>query len=135
MSDVILSEEKKRRFCAEMLRRYDVRISPDNELLPVLYLCYQAVRLQQKTTAKHLELLRSFEKKWQDSPPTPFVPSVTIRSASKASSTTKDPQAMGVDRCGKVIQFASSQQAFWFAFGLVGLPIIVVGSLLIFLMR
>lgn len=130
----MLSEEKKRSFCAEMLHRYDVRLSPDNELLPVLYLCYQAVGIQQKATAKHLQLLKLFEKQWQDVSPTPSMPSVTIRSASLTPPTPPNNQHKDSSRTKKVIQFSSAQQAFWFAFGLIGLPLTVLGALLIFLL-
>ena len=119
MAEEILSERKRQLFCAELLRRYSVQISPDNELLPVLYLSYQAAYLTQRSSRQHSKRLDSFEKKLSSLSSLSPTPSLNFESHNSGS------------RSRHLIRFQNSREAFWFAFGLIGLPVICTTVLIL----
>lgn len=101
-STEILSEQQKRDFCAFLLKKYGIRIDPENELLPVYFLSYSSADLAahaiKKATASIQEVAANFETMHQRNGPRQY-------------------------------QFASSAQAFWHGFGRWGAALLGIGCL------
>ncbi len=102
----MLSEQQKRNFCADLLKRYGIQIDLNNELLPIFYVAYQSALFTESNTKQTGEeiqrIIADFEK----------------NTAAKISK-------MEV----KQYHFQTPKEAFHFAFGKFG----IIGCLLLVL--
>ncbi len=101
----VLSEQQKRDFCAELLHRYGLQLNLNNELLPMLYLAYQAAVISQTTSQQTSEnlahILRELDRK-------------VARESNQAKAS---------------IHIKGTRQAFWLGFGSIGFPLMAVAIL------
>jgi hypothetical protein len=106
-----MTEQMKRDFCALMLQKFGVQIDIHNELLPVFYTAYQSAVISEKTSKKSSQEILSIISKFD-----------------------KETSARLKKLATRQFHFQSSKEAFWFAFGSYGLPLLVaiLGILVLF---
>lgn len=61
-----MTEQEKNKFCAVLMENYGIRLSPNNELLPILYIMYGLVVQMGRTVTSFLESIAKSEKKLED---------------------------------------------------------------------
>ena len=153
-----LNYEQRVKFCSVLLEKYDIKMDPNNELLPQYYLCHKSamfnLSLINISKDQLLNMLDDYQKITKVYRQEVVVGKNEISKIVEQSRTgieqmsnhcietmLKNNEALDT-KVSKILEsfppikqynFASSKQAFWHGFSRLGLPVIVIAILLFIL--